>query len=247
MHSNVIFAITLMWAAYQDDMLSLLFVEFTIAGVSMFDIVHFPLFAVSALALSVTPGPDLAYVVGQSIANGRRAGVVSAAGVAIGSCAHTLASAVGLTALLAASPMLFTLVRFLGAAYLIWLGIRMITRSLQRGGGGAVASVPVPVANTHSLLLKGFLTTITNPKVLLFFIAFFPQFVTVGGDHQVVSFLLLGLAYAVIGFLSDAAFAWLAGSAAGAVSRNQKIRVWIDRVVGTAFIALGLRIWLAKR
>lgn len=224
-----------------------LLLAITIAGAFMFDIVHFPLFAISALALSVTPGPDLAYVVGQSIANGRRAGVVSAAGVAIGGCAHTLASAVGLTALLAASPMLFTMVRFLGAVYLIWLGIRMIAGSMQRRNGGAVVKVPVPVANTHSLLLRGFLTTITNPKVLLFFIAFFPQFVTVGGENQAVSFLLLGLAYALIGFLSDAAFAWLAGSAAGAVSRNEKIRVWIDRVVGTAFIALGLRIWLSKR
>lgn len=212
----------------------------------MFDIVHFPLFAASVFLLSVTPGPDLAYVVGQSIGNGRRAGVISAAGVAIGSCAHTVASALGLTALLAASPVLFTMVKFLGAAYLIWLGIRMIMGSMQRSNEPQVA-VAAPAANTHTLLLRGFLTTITNPKVLLFFIAFFPQFVTVGGDNQVASFLLLGLAYAVIGFLCDAMFAWLAASAAGAVSRNRTVKVWIDRVVGLAFIALGLRLWLSKR
>ena len=212
----------------------------------MLDIVHFPLFAASAFALSVTPGPDLAYVVGQSLAGGRRAGVISAAGVATGSCTHTVASALGLTALLAASPLLFTIVKFLGAAYLVWLGLKMIIGSLQRKTNhDAVA--PVPTANTRSLLLRGFLTTITNPKVLLFFIAFFPQFVSVGGDYQVESFLMLGLAYALIGFVCDATFAWLAGSAAGAVSRNEQIRIWIDRVVGTAFIALGLRIWLTKR
>lgn len=212
----------------------------------MLDIIHFPLFAASAFALSVTPGPDLAYVVGQSIGNGRRAGVISAAGVAMGGCAHTVASAVGLTALLAASPMLFTIVKFLGAAYLIWLGLKMIVGSMQRRNEAQIAVV-VPVANTHSLLLRGFLTTITNPKVLLFFIAFFPQFVTVGGDNQAASFLVLGLAYAVIGFVCDATFAWLAGSAAGAVSRNRTVKIWIDRVVGLAFIALGLRIWLSKR
>lgn len=212
----------------------------------MLDIVHFPLFAASAFALSITPGPDLAYVVGQSLGNGRRAGVISAAGVAIGSCTHTVASAVGLTALLAASPLLFTIVKFLGAVYLIWLGAKMFMGSLQRRRA-AQAAVVLPVANTHSLLLRGFLTTITNPKVLLFFIAFFPQFVSVGGDNQAVSFLLLGLVYAVIGFVCDATFAWLAGSAAGAVSRNQTVKAWIDRVVGLAFIALGLRIWLTKR
>lgn len=212
----------------------------------MLDIINFPLFAISAFALSVTPGPDLAYVVGQSIANGRRAGVVSAAGVAIGSCTHTIASAVGLTALLAASPLLFTIVKFLGAAYLMWLGLKMILGSMtRRSAPQAVASAPA--TSTHSLLFRGFLTTITNPKVLLFFIAFFPQFVAVGGAHQVTSFLLLGLAYALIGFVCDATFAGLAGSAAGAVSRNQKIRAWFDRVVGLAFIALGLRIWLTKR
>ncbi len=212
----------------------------------MLDIVHFPLFAVSAFALSVTPGPDLAYVVGQSLANGRRAGIISAAGVAIGSCTHTVASALGLTALLAASPVLFTIVKFLGAAYLIWLGLKMIIGSRQHGTARVTVVAP-PMVNTHSLLLRGFLTTITNPKVLLFFIAFFPQFVSVGGDNQVTSFLLLGLAYALIGFVCDATFGWLAGSAAGAISRNQQIRIWIDRVVGTAFIALGLRIWLTKR
>lgn len=212
----------------------------------MLDIVHFPLFAASAFALSVTPGPDLAYVVGQSLANGRRAGVVSAAGVAIGSCTHTVASAVGLTALLAASPVLFMMVKLLGAAYLVWLGMKMILGSRRRRNMLPAGAI-VPTANTQSLLLRGFLTTITNPKVLLFFIAFFPQFVTVGGESQVTSFLLLGLVYALIGFLCDATFAWLAASAAGAVSRNQIARVWIDRVVGLAFITLGLRIWLMKR
>ncbi|PJX22082.1 hypothetical protein CAP48_14110 [Advenella sp. S44] len=95
--------------------------------------------------------------------------------------------------------------------------------------------------------MRGFLTTITNPKALLFFTAFFPQFATVGGDKQVVSFLLLGLAYVVIGFVCESTFPWLVGSTAGAVSRNQTVKIRIDRVVGLAFIALDSRIWLTKR
>ena len=90
----------------------------------MLDITHFGLFALSVLLLSVTPGPDMAYVIGQSVANGRRAGVISAAGVALGSCTHAVASAVGLTALITASPLMFTVIKYLGAAYLLYLGSR---------------------------------------------------------------------------------------------------------------------------
>jgi threonine/homoserine/homoserine lactone efflux protein len=97
------------------------------------------------------------------------------------------------------------------------------------------------------LLSKGFITTLTNPKVLLFFISFFPQFVMPGGEHQAVSFLLLGLFYALIAFLTDVTFAILAGSAAGAVSQNKRLQKLLDRVVGATFITLGIRLALTRR
>lgn len=214
----------------------------------MLDITHFGLFILSVFLLSITPGPDMAYVVGQSVANGRRAGLISAAGVALGSCTHAVASAVGLTALITASPLLFTVVKYIGAMYLMYLGGKMILGTF--GKQQAESDEPAPVrskANTRGLLSKGFITTLTNPKVILFFISFFPQFVLPSGEHHVISFLILGMAYALVGFMTDATFAILAGSAAGAVSRNRALQKLLDRVVGTAFIGLGIRLALTRR
>ncbi|WP_147197624.1 LysE family translocator [Pantoea sp. CCBC3-3-1] len=213
----------------------------------MLDIIHYPLFVVAVLVLVVTPGPDLAYVIGQSIANGRRSGVISAAGVALGSCAHTVASAVGLTAIIAASPTLFLMVKYMGALYLIWLGSRMIWSTFSKKAKPSEEIKSIPAVSTGSLLSRGFITTITNPKVLLFFIAFFPQFVTVGGEHQALSFVVLGITYAIAGFATDTTFALIAGSAASAVSKNHKLQRWLDRVVGATFISLGVRLALTRR
>lgn len=214
----------------------------------MLDITHFGLFALSVLLLSITPGPDIAYVIGQSVANGRRAGVISAAGVALGSCTHAVASAVGLTALITASPLMFTVIKYLGAAYLVYLGSKMILGTLSKKNDNGVEVPAVkPLVHPYSLLSKGFITTLTNPKVLLFFISFFPQFVVPGGANQTLSFLLLGMAYALIAFLTDVTFALLAGSAAGAVSQNKRLQKLLDRVVGATFITLGIRLALTRR
>lgn len=212
----------------------------------MLDIVHFPLFLVSVILLCITPGPDLAYVVGQSVANGRRSGILSAAGVATGSCLHALASAAGLTALIAASPLLFTLIKYIGAAYLIWLGGKMVWDSLRPAATCGEAPTVSP-ASARSLLLRGMITSVTNPKVLLFFIAFFPQFVAVDGTHPALSFLILGLVYALIGLATDASFALLAGGAASAVAKNQRMRLILDRLTGATFIGLGIRLALTRR
>lgn len=214
----------------------------------MLDIVHFPLFIASVVLLCVTPGPDLAYIIGQSMVRGRRAGILSATGVALGSCTHAIASALGLTALIAASPLLFTVIKYIGAAYLIYLGAKMMLSTF-----GVSKERPLDVQSnmaeveTRRLMLRGFITSITNPKVLLFFIAFFPQFVVIEGDHHAISFLVLGMVYALIGVMIDVLFAILAGGAAGAVAKNQTLRKMLDRVVGATFIGLGIRLALTRR
>jgi len=214
----------------------------------MLDITNLWLFILSVFLLSITPGPDMAYVVGQSVANGRRAGVISAAGVALGSCTHALASVVGLTALIAASPLMFSVVKYAGALYLIYLGSKMILGTFNRKSSATIEQPRVRMnAPLKDLLSKGFITTLTNPKVLLFFVSFFPQFVAPNGAHQTESFLVLGLAYALVAFLTDAMFALLAGSAAGAVSQNKSLQKLMDRVVGGTFIALGVRLALTRR
>lgn len=213
----------------------------------MFDITNFWLFIVAVFLLSITPGPDMAYVVGQSVANGRRAGVISAAGVALGSCTHALASVVGLTALIAASPVMFTLVKYVGAIYLIYLGGKLVLETFGRARAEAAERADIKKdADLYGLLSKGFITTLMNPKVLLFFISFFPQFVAPGGEHHTASFLVLGLTYALVAFLTDATFAILAGSASSGISRNRSLQKLMDRVVGGVFIALGIRLALTR-
>ena len=214
----------------------------------MFDITSLSLFALSVFLLSVTPGPDMAYVIGQSIVNGRRAGLLSASGVALGSCTHALASTLGLTAVIAASPLMFSIVKTLGAVYLIWLGAKMLLSTLKKEAPASPAPVtPVARVAARSLLFKGFITTLTNPKVLLFFISFFPQFVTPGGAHQTASFLTLGMTYALIAFCVDISCALLAGGASDKFAGNKRVQRVIDRVVGTTFIGLGIRLALTRR
>ncbi|MEN4739066.1 LysE family translocator [Pantoea agglomerans] len=214
----------------------------------MLDITNFGLFAFSVFLLSVTPGPDMAYVIGQSVANVRRAGIVSASGVALGSCTHAIAGTLGLTALITASPVMFTAIKYIGASYLIFLGGNMLLATFirKKDRGDAVPRNTRRVS-AYRLLSRGFITTLTNPKVLLFFISFFPQFVTPEGDQHAASFLLLGLTYAFIAFLTDVTFAIFAGSTAGAVAGNRKLQNLLDRIVGATFIALGIRLALTRR
>lgn len=214
----------------------------------MLDITNFGLFAFSVFLLSVTPGPDMAYVIGQSVANGRRAGIVSASGVALGSCTHAIASTLGLTALITASPVMFTAIKYIGASYLMFLGGKMLLGTfISKKDSGDATPQNTRKVSAYRLLSRGFITTLTNPKVLLFFISFFPQFVTPEGEQHAASFLLLGLTYAFIAFLTDVTFAILAGSTAGAVAGNRKLQNLLDRIVGATFIALGVRLALTRR
>lgn len=212
----------------------------------MLGIVQFPLFLLAVTVLNLTPGPDIAYVAGQSIAHGRRAGLLSALGVSFGGCAHTIACAVGLTALLAASPGAFNAVKWVGAAYLTWLGLRMVWPAAQAAITAGEAPA-VPPLSRGALLFRGFVTNASNPKVLLFYVAFFPQFVAADSPHKTLAFLLLGAVFVLLGLANDCVVAWVAATAARAVRGQPVVRRWIDRVIGAGFIGLGVRLALTKR
>lgn len=142
----------------------------------MFGITHFGFFVLAVFLLNVTPGPDTAYIVGRSVAQGRGAGLMSALGISAGCCVHALACAFGLTALLAASAAAFTVIKLVGAAYLIYLGVRMIIAKQAAGPSGTAATqAEKPL---RQLFMQGFWTNVLNPKVVLFFVSFFPQFVS---------------------------------------------------------------------
>ena len=216
-------------------------------------IVNLPLFMLAVFLLNVTPGPDTAYIVGRSVSQGRAAGLLSALGVSAGCCVHVLAVAFGLTALLAASTVAFTVIKVVGAAYLIYLGGRMLLAPPDRDDAvdeaetalqSAAASRPRPV---KSLFMKGCLTNVLNPKVVLFFLSFFPQFVDPHAGHKAAAFLALGAVFIAMSTVWNSMVAWVAASVTRRVAGKPGIKRWLDRLVGTAFIGLGARLAFTTR
>jgi RhtB (resistance to homoserine/threonine) family protein len=212
----------------------------------MLGITDFPLFVGAVFLLNITPGPDTAYIVGRSVAQGRAAGVMSALGVSAGCCVHSVATAFGLTALLAASPAAFTMIKFAGAAYLVWLGLRLLWQRPQPAGQ-QTATPPQARRSLRALFMQGFLTNVLNPKVVLFFVSFFPQFVDPHAGHQALAFLLLGAVMVLMSTVWNTLVAWLAGTLTRRVGQAPRLKCWLDRLVGTAFIALGARLALVQR
>ena len=164
----------------------------------MFGTQHLALFVVSGLLLNLTPGQDTLYIVGRSVSQGRRAGVLSVLGVVSGCAIHTLAAAAfGLSALLATSAHAFTAVKIAGAAYLVYLGIRMLVERAEAVG----ASVAFGHESSWAIFRAGLLSNVLNPKVALFFMAFLPQFVAPDAESRILTFLFLGAVFIFNGTL----------------------------------------------
>src|SRR4051794_24734466 len=193
------------------------------------------LFVGAALALLVVPGPAVLYVVTQSIGQGRRAGIASTGGIFTGTLVHVAAATVGLSALLASSAVAFDVVKYLGAAYLIAVGLRRLL-GLERTEATAARAAP----RSHARLYRqGIVVNVLNPKTALFFLAFLPQFVDPTRGAAWAQILLLGLLFACLGFLSDSTWALVAGTF-GDWLRGSRRYLRVQRYVsGTVFVALG--------
>lgn len=213
----------------------------------MFGITHFGFFVVAVFLLNVTPGPDTAYIVGRSVAQGRGAGLMSALGISAGCCVHSLACAFGLTALLAASATAFTVIKFVGALYLIYLGVRLIFAKPPAAADAATPRAAGAPKSLRQLFLQGFWTNVLNPKVVLFFVSFFPQFVTTGSDHKALAFLTLGAVFVLMSMVWNSFVAYIAGSVTQRFSGKPGVKRWLDRGVGSAFVGLGVKLATASR
>ena len=184
------------------------------------------------LALLVIPGPAVVFLVTRSVDQGRRAGLVSMLGVETGTFTYAVAAAVGLTGLIAATELGFTVVKYAGAAYLVYLGVRKLLEPV-----GVVASTAP--ARRSRLFLDGLLVQLLNPKIAVFFLAFLPQFVDPGQGHVVVQTLLLGTVFTLLAVLSDGACALLAGTLGGWL-RSPARRRRLKRVSGAIYLGLGV-------
>ena len=198
-------------------------------------------FAVAALALLLTPGPAVLYIVARSVEQGRLAGLVSVCGITTGTLVHVLAASLGLSALLASSALAFSAVKYAGAAYLITIGVR---RLLERHAAPA-AVAQLPPRSLWRLYRDGFLVNLLNPKTALFFLAFLPQFVDPARGGAALQVAFLGLLFALMGFTSDGLYALAAGSAGRWIKRNSHALRWERYVTGGVFIGLGVTAALA--
>lgn len=203
----------------------------------MFGTQHLTLFIVSGLLLNLTPGQDTLYIVGRSIAQGRRAGVLSALGITSGCVVHTLAAAFGLSAILATSDRAFMAVRFAGAGYLAYLGIRLLT---DRSALGGLAELPRE--RSWTIYRSGVLTNVLNPKVALFFMAFLPQFVDPSTDSKVLAFLFLGAVFMFNGTLWCLVLAWSASAMSRRFRANPSSGTLLKRASGALFVGLGVKL-----
>ena len=207
----------------------------------MFNAQTLALFMTATLALNLTPGPDMMYVVARSAGEGRREGIVSSLGIAAGTVVHTAAVALGLASLLATVPVAFMIVKYAGALYLIYLGIRTLWSA------GEIAPPAVRHAALGKIFRQGVITNVLNPKVALFFLAFLPQFVDRKAAPVPLQIILLGLLFNLSGTTVNIVVALIA-SRAGQWSRDRIRTPRVMRVLsGAVFIGLGLRLALLER
>ena len=216
------------------------------------------MFIAAGWLLNLTPGPDVLYIISNALKSGTRAGIVAGLGITAGCFVHIFAAAVGVGALLATSATAFAVLKWVGAAYLMWMGVRMVFAKAAKPAavdGGEIAghregaapaatrvgsaAQPVPLSK---VFLGGFWTNVLNPKVAIFFLAFVPQFIAPDSDHKALAFVMLGVLFNVNAIPVNMGWAlaasWM-GRRAGALQRGMS---WLDRVAGAMFIGFGLKL-----
>jgi threonine/homoserine/homoserine lactone efflux protein len=207
-----------------------------------FGIQHYEAFLLASIALALTPGLDTFYILTRSGREGHVVGLAAVLGINTGCIVHTLAAVLGISAILMTSALAFTVLKYLGAAYLVWIGLRMLlsrattrkpTETRGRGLGAAFR--------------QGMLTNVLNPKVALFFLAFLPQFVSMHAAHPQFGLMLLGLSVIGTGLIWSTVLALMGGRIHRLLNTKPKIGQWMDRVCGTVLLGFGVKLALQQR
>ncbi|ARU89396.1 LysE family translocator [Pseudomonas sp. M30-35] len=210
----------------------------------MLGIQNLELFIITGLLLNMAPGPDSLLVMSRSATQGWKAGSAAALGIGSGTFIHVFAAALGLSALLAASATAFLVIKYLGAAYLLYIGISML---LSKSPTTETQATPVLAPRRYTrLYLQGFLTNVLNPKVALFFLAFVPQFIAADAEHKALAFIVLGCIFNFNGMLWCHLLAVSTAFASRHIQASQRITRWLNRTIGAVFVALGVKLALSK-
>ena len=201
------------------------------------------IFVASAILLNLAPGQDTIYILGRSIGQGRRIGIASALGVSAGTLVHTVAAALGLSAIVATSATAFLIVKLAGAAYLVYLGVR----ALWSPSSVLPTTHEVGTTDAWKAFRQGLVTNVLNPKVALFFLAFLPQFVAVDAPAKTTAFLLLGLTFVTTGTVWVLILATAAAQVRTFFAQRPRVQVWISRAMGGVFVFLGIRLAVSEQ
>jgi threonine/homoserine/homoserine lactone efflux protein len=208
----------------------------------MIEPTRFAMFIGISWALIIAPGPDMFYVITRGMAHGRKAGMLSAIGVVCGILVHTTASALGLTLVLQSSAFAFLLVKYVGAAYLLYLGVKA-----WRDKSTFSLHSPILVMNSITLFGQGVLSNVLNPKIAIFFLAFLPQFVDKGSSHITLQMIILGLTFAGMGLCFLLLVGYSSGAIGGWLTRRPHFAQFLQRLAGGILIGLGIRLAFTER
>ncbi len=212
----------------------------------MFDytLMHWAAFLTAAVLLNLSPGPDIAFILGQTVRGGRQAGFAAMFGIWTGAFGHVLMAALGLSAILATSATVFSIVKWAGAGYLIWLGIT----ALLSGGGTFVSDREViPTPRCLPIYRQGVVVALLNPKVAVFFLAFLPQFVTEGAGPAWAQLFLHGTLIIAVAAIIEPVLVIGGEKLTAALRRNARIGLWLERGLGTVLVTLGIRLAMEER
>jgi len=200
-------------------------------------------FLLAAVLITASPGPDNLMVLGVGISKGRRYGVAFGLGCALGCLSHTALAVIGVSALVAASPLAFTLLKMVGGLYLVWLGVQALRSSgATRVGEAGEVAAPSMVG----LFWRGIFANAINPKVVLFFLSFLPQFVVAARGDVGWQMAALGLSFTAQAAVLFGALGWFAGAIGQWLNRRPRAGLWLDRIAGTIFVGLGLRLIVTR-
>lgn len=207
----------------------------------MFDLHTYLLFIGAVVVLVIVPGPDMAYMLTRTVVQGRRAGVLAAVGINVGAYVHVAAAVLGLTAILAASSVAFTVIKWIGACYLIWIGIQAIR---AKAGSMSLNGDKAARLDSRAIFWQGFLSDVLNPKVAIFFLAFLPQFIDPESPTLSVTqqLLLLGVTCNVVAICINLVLVYFASIATASLRTNEKLVTLLNRTAGAVFIGLGIRL-----
>ena len=204
----------------------------------MFGIINYKLFILSGILLNITPGADTLYILGRGISQGRKSAIISALGISAGCLVHTILAAFGLSAILEKSIFAFNIVKWIGALYLIYLGIKsfktkeIVFENVEN----------TQVISSKKIFFEGVVTNVLNPKVALFFLSFLPQFISTNNNYGFIPFLILGFTFIITGTLWGLILSFSSSIMTNAMKKNRNISSKLNKITGIVFISLGIKL-----